>query len=213
MPLVLRPDLVRQRARQADARIRKLVRHAVLAHRDLDLHAGVVDLAQHFLHAADRLAVEARRLGEFDHDHLPRLGEAGRALGDQDVLAVALVFGRDEPHAALVQQAADDRLRGPFDDLDDAPFGAALAVVPHDARLDAVLVQHGAHFVGRQVDVALAVVANHVSMAIAMALDHSLYFIEQPGADVSDIFDIESFSFLKAQVAELVDALVSGTSE
>jgi hypothetical protein len=46
-----------------------------------------------------------------------------------------------------------------------------------------------------------------------MALDHSLYFIEQPGADVSDIFDIESFSFLKAQVAELVDALVSGTSE
>ncbi len=143
----------------------------------------------------------------------PGLARPGRALGDQHVLAVALVFGRDQPDAAFVQQPADDGLRRPLDDLDDAAFGPALAVVAHDARLHAVLVQHGAHLVGRQVDVAFAVVANHVAVAVAMALDHSLYFIEQPGADVSDIFDIESFSFLKAQVAELVDALVSGTSE
>jgi hypothetical protein len=46
-----------------------------------------------------------------------------------------------------------------------------------------------------------------------MSVDHAFDFIEQSAADVSDIFDIESFSFLKAQVAELVDALVSGTSE
>ena len=37
------------------------VRHLVLAHRDLDLHAGVVDLAQHLDDAAHRLRV-ARRL-------------------------------------------------------------------------------------------------------------------------------------------------------
>jgi hypothetical protein len=42
------------------------VRHAVLAHRDLDLHARVVDLAQHLDHAPDRLRVQRRRLGQFD---------------------------------------------------------------------------------------------------------------------------------------------------
>ena len=68
---------------------------------------------------------------------------------------------------------------GPLDDLDHAALGPALAVVPHDARLDAVLVQHRAHLVGRQVDVAFAVVANHVAVAVAMALDHALDFIEQ----------------------------------
>jgi hypothetical protein len=64
-----------------DAGVGELVRHAVLAHRDLDLHAGVVDLAQHFLHAADRLAVEAGRLGQFDHDHLAGLGGPVAPLG------------------------------------------------------------------------------------------------------------------------------------
>ena len=180
--LVLRPHLVGQRAGQADAGVRELVRHAVLAHRDLDLHARVVDLAQHFLDAAHRLPVEAGRLGEFDHHHLPGLGEAGRALGNQHVLAVALVLRRHQPDAAFVQQPPDDGLRRTLDDLHHAAFGTALAVVAHDARLDAVLVQHGAHFVGRQVDVAFAVVANHVAVAVAMALDHALDFIEQPGA-------------------------------
>jgi hypothetical protein len=35
------------------------VRHAVLAHRDFDLHARVVDLAQHLLDAPDGLAIQA----------------------------------------------------------------------------------------------------------------------------------------------------------
>ena len=113
------------------------------------------------------------------HHHLARLGRAGGALGNQHVLAVALVFGRDEPDAAFVQQAADDRLRRALDDLDHAPLGAALAVVPHDARLDAVLVQHRAHFVGGQVDVGFAVVAHHEAVAVAMSLDHAFDFIEQ----------------------------------
>jgi hypothetical protein len=46
-----------------------------------------------------------------------------------------------------------------------------------------------------------------------MSLDHALDFIEETVGHVPNIFDIESFSLLKAQVAELVDALVSGTSE
>ena len=44
-------------------RLGKLVRHAVLAHRNLQLHARVVNLAQHLLHAAHGLPVERGRLG------------------------------------------------------------------------------------------------------------------------------------------------------
>ncbi len=193
-----RAHLVGQRAGHGDAGFGEFVRHAVLAHRDLDLHAGVVDLAQHLLDPPDRLAVQAGRLGELHHHHLPRLGRAGRALGDQDILAVALVLRRDQPDAAFVQQAADDRLRRALDDLQHPAFRPPLAIVPHDAHAHPVLVQHRAHLVGRQVDVGLAVVAQDVAVAIAMALDDALDFIEQAGRVLwSDVFDIESFSFLK----------------
>jgi hypothetical protein len=67
---------------------------------------------KHFLDATDRLAEQRRRLGELHDDDLPHLGGARRSLGDQDVLAVALVFRRDEPDAAFVQQPADDGCSG-----------------------------------------------------------------------------------------------------
>jgi len=194
LPAVLRTDLVRQRPRVRDAGFGELVRHAVLAHRDLDLHARVVDLAQHLLDAADRLPVEARRLGQFHHHHLAGLGEPGGALGDQDVLAVALVFRRDQPDAAFVQQAADDGRGRALDDLDDAPLGPAPAVVTHDARAHAVAVQHRAHFVRWQVDVGFAVVAHDVAVAVAVSLDDALDLIEQAGAVAAFyVLDVQSF--------------------
>jgi hypothetical protein len=82
------------------------VRHAVLAHGDLDFHAGIVDVAEHFDDAADRLRMAAREVGQLDDDHLPDLGLLG-VLRDQDVVADALVFRRDHQHAVLVEQAAD----------------------------------------------------------------------------------------------------------
>jgi hypothetical protein len=200
----------------------ELVRHAVLAHGDLDLHAGVVDLAQHFSHAANGLAEQGRRLGELHHDHLPHLGGTGRALGNQDVLPIALVFRGYEPDAAFVQQAADDRLLGTLDDLDHASFGTTAAVLAHDARLDAVLVQHRAHLVRGQVDVRLAVIALHEAVTVAMSLNSAFEFVQQ-AAGIDIIFDMISFfpeiqnvlafAGMWAQMAELVDALVSGTSE
>jgi hypothetical protein len=42
-------------------------------------------------------------------------------------------------------------------------------------------VQHGPHLVGGKVQVGLAVVADHVPMAVAMSLDHAVDFIEQSG--------------------------------
>ena len=75
------------------------MRHAVLAHGNLDLHAGIVDIANHLDHAAHRLHVAIRPFHQFDADYLPH---ARLALGlgrNQDVLANALVFRRHHKHA------------------------------------------------------------------------------------------------------------------
>ncbi len=188
------------------------MRHAVLAHRDLDFHARVIDLAEHFLDTPDRLAEQGRRLGEFDHHHLAGRGGAGRAFRDQDVLAVALVLERDEPDAAFLQQPPDDRLRRALDDLHHLALGPAAPVLAHHARAHLVLVQDRAHFVGGEIDVGFAVVADHETMAVAVALDRADDFVGKTGRGRHRVA-IQSLAFLNAQVAELVDALVSGTSE
>ena len=177
-----RAQLVGQRRGLGQRLGREAVRHLVLAHGDLDLHAGVVDLAQHLGDAAHRLRVHRRRLGQLDRHHLPDRGIGGGVLRHQDVLAVALVFGRHEPDAGFVQQPADDRRLAPLEDVEHAPFGAALAVVAHDAHAHAVAVQHGAHLLRRQVDRRLRVVATHEAVAVAVALDRALDFAQQRGA-------------------------------
>ena len=174
---VLGTHRVGQGARLGHAGVGKLVRHAVLAHRDLDLHARVVHLAQHLLHAADGLAVQRRRLGQLDDDHLPGPGGADGALGNHHVLAEALVLGRHQPQAAFVQQAADDGLRRALDDLEHAPLGAAAPVQAHHAHAHAVAVQHRPHLVGRQVDVRLTVVAQHETVAVAMPGNDTFDFV------------------------------------
>ena len=183
VPAIGRPHMVGQRRRLRHRLGREAMRHLVLAHRDLDLHAGIVDLAEHLGDAADRLRVHRRRLGQLDRHHLAGRRVRGGVLRDQDVLPVALVFGRDEPDAALVQQAADDRRLAPLEDLEHAAFGPALAVVAHDAHAHAVAVQHRAHLLRRQIDVGFAVVAQHEAVAVAMALHRAFDLAHQSGAE------------------------------
>jgi hypothetical protein len=82
-----------------------------------------------------------------------------------------------------VQQAADDGLRRALDDLDHAAFGPALAVVPHDAaaRGPCAAPRASRSGAGR---CRFAVVADHVAVAVAVALDHSFDFVEEAGAVV-----------------------------
>ena len=155
---------------------REPVRHLVFADRDLDLHARIVDLAQHLGDAAHRLRVHRRRLGELDRHHLARDRGRGGVLRDEDVLSVAAVLRGDQPRATFVEQAPDDRRLAAFDDLEDAPFGTALAVEAHEAHLHAVAVQHGAHLLLRDVDVGLAVVALDEPVSVAVTEHHALGF-------------------------------------
>ncbi len=177
-------QLLRQRRGLRDRFRREAVRHFELAHRDFDFHARVVDLAEHLDDAAHRLREHRRRLGELDRHHLPGFGIGGGVLGDQDVLAVALVFGGDDPDAAFVQQAADQRRFAALDDLEHVAFGPALAVVAHDACAHAVAVQHRAHFLRRQIDVGHAgAFAQEETMAITVALHGAFHFAHQRGAE------------------------------
>ena len=109
--LVGRPNGIWQGARQRHRLVAEFMRHAIFAHRNFNFHARVVNLAQHFPDPPDRLAEQRRRLGELHHHHLPGFGGAGGAFRNQHVLAVALVFGRNQPNAAFLQQTADDGIR------------------------------------------------------------------------------------------------------
>ena len=99
---VLGHDLFRQRLSRCQTGFRKHMRHAIFAHRDLDFHTGVIDLAQHFHDAPHGLPEQRRRLCQLHHHHLARLGLAGGPLRHQHILAVALVFRRHQPHATFL---------------------------------------------------------------------------------------------------------------
>ena len=176
LELVGRPNCIGQGPRQRQASVAEFVRHTVFAHCNFNFHAGIVNLAQHLFNPAHRLAKQRWRLGEFHHHHLPGLGRPHSVLGDQHILAVALVLRGHQPHAAFMQQATNDGVGRALQNLGHTAFGAALAILPHDAGFDPVAVQHSAHFIGRQVKVGLTVVALHKTMAVAVARYRSLKF-------------------------------------
>jgi hypothetical protein len=107
-------------------------------------------------------------------------------------LTVALVFWRHNPNATFIEQATNDGLRWTFNDFNHAAFWPALAILPNNANLDTVFVQHRTHLVGRQEDIAITIVTYQEPMSIAMALHAALDFIEQ-SRGVANFFDIQSF--------------------
>ena len=78
-----------------------------------------------------------------------------------------------------MQQTANDRVGRAFNDFSDAAFGPVFAVMTDDSRLDAIFVQHGTHLVWRQVNVGLAVVTLHKTVAITVAINGALEFCEE----------------------------------
>ena len=155
------------------------MRHAVLANSNVDFHAWVVNLAQHFFDASNRLTKQSGWLRQFNHHHLPRFTCANAYFGNQNVLAIALVFRGHNPNAAFIEQAADDGLSGTLQNFNDTTFRSAFSVLSDDANFDTVFVQHGTHFVGRQENIAITIVTNEKAMSIAVALHTAFDLIEQ----------------------------------
>ena len=63
-----------------------------------------------------------------------------------------------------------------MNDFGDTTFRPIFAVLPHDAGLDPVFVQHCTHFVGGQVDVSLAVIALHKAVAVPVTGNRAFKF-------------------------------------
>ena len=183
-------QLVGQRCGLRQRLGRELVRHFVLAHRDLDLHARVVDLAQHLGHAAHGLRMQRWRFGQFHRHDLPHGGAGGGVLGDQDVLTITAVFRGHEPLPTFMKQAADDRRLAPLKDVEHAAFGPAFAVVAQHANAHAVFVQDAAHLLRCEVDGGVAVVGNDQAVAVAVAFNAAFEFAHQGGAGVAGIGDV-----------------------
>ncbi len=169
--VVRRPQLVRQRSDLAQQLVAELVRHVELAHRDLDLHAGVVDLAEDLDHAPDRRRVLRGRLGDLGRDDLAGRRAHRAARLDHHVVLDALVLGHHQQHAALVDEPAHQAAVGASGDLDDAAFGAAARVGAGPTHQDPVAMHDFLHLAGRQEDVAAAVVGNQEPEAVTMAGD------------------------------------------
>ena len=164
------------------------MRNAVFAHRNFDLHARIIHFAQHFADAAYRLSVQGRRLHEFDHHHLPSTCIAGCAAWNQDILAIALVLRGHQPDAAFLQEAADDGLGRTLQYFKNATLRPPFAIATYDPRLDAVLVQNSAHFIGRQVNVRGPVIARNKSVAVTVPLHHAFHLVQQ-SAGLTNSFD------------------------
>ena len=196
---------VRQLAGLRQRLRREAVRHLVLAHRDLDLHAGIVDVAEHLGDAPDRLRMQRRRLGQLDGDHLAGLGLRGGVLRDQDVLTIALVLRRDDPDAVLQQQPADDRRTPPLQDLQHPPLRAPLAVVAHDAHPDPIAMQHRPHFLRRQIDVGFAALHHHEAVTVTVTLHRAFHFTHQRAVQRNSFSNTCGSNFSHATLAFFAD--------
>ena len=177
--LVPRPDRIGQGARQGHGLIAELMRYPVLAHCNFNLHARIVNFAQHLFHAADWLTKQRGRFRQLNHNDLSGFCRTGRAFGNQHVLSVTFVFRRYQPHTALMQQSANDGIGRTLKNFGHTPFRAIFSIVPHDTCLDTVFVQDGAHFVWRQIDVTLTVISLHKTVAISVARHSAFEFSKQ----------------------------------
>ncbi len=180
--LVSRTHCIWQGSRQSQRGVTELVRHAVLTNSNFYFHARVVNFTQHFGHAAYWLTEKSGRLGQLHHHDLARFRGASCTFWNQHILAIPFVFRRHQPDAAFLKQAANDRMGRAFNDLGHAAFWPIFAVMTHDSRLDAVLVQHCAHFVRRQIDVGLAIVALHKTVAVTVARHSAFKFSKESGS-------------------------------
>ena len=162
------PQAVGQRPRLGQHGIIETVRHIELAHGDLDLHARIVHVAQHFDHAADGRRVPARRRGDLHRHHLPGLRPLGATGLNQDVVLDALIFGSEDQHAPFLHQAAHHGPVVVLRHLDDLAFRPPPVVRPHAAHQHPVTVHDLGHFTRRQEDVGAAIVRQHETEAVSM---------------------------------------------
>ena len=175
---VVRTHSVGQLFREARHRAREFIRQLVLAQRNLNFHAGVGVVAEHFDDAPCGLRVLVRLGHDFHRHHLAGRSPHVRAGGNQNVLADAPVLGGDEGNAVRFVQAPDQARIGARDDFHDGAFRAPAPVDAARARHDAVAMQHLAHLLLGEEHVGPAVVWHEKAVTVRMPFDATRNQIE-----------------------------------
>ena len=145
---------------------------------DVRLHARGPVIAEHPQDASDRLGRAARLLRDLDDHDLPRCGTTELGLRHQHAMRDTRIVGRQERHARLDLQAADDLAGAPLEHLHDRPLRSSAKTRPLDARSDAVAVHDLAHLLAGQVDRPRCVVGQQHAVAVALCLHRA---DDQPG--------------------------------
>ncbi len=174
---VLVCDLIGEPLAQTFRLGREHVRQRVLAQGDLDLHAGIGVIAEHFHDARDRLGMLRRLRDDFRHHDLPRPRAAGFAGWHQELVADAAVLRHDKQDAVLLAQAPDHPLMRVLQHFDDLALGSAAPVGAGDARDDSIAVQHLVHFARAEEKIRAAVVAHQEPESVRMPVDAPAYEI------------------------------------
>ena len=141
----------------------------MLAQRDLDFHAGIGVVTEHFNHAPHRFGLAARLGNDFNRDHLPGFRLAGLAGRNHEILADAFVFGGDKAHAVFDVQAADKTRLAMLQHFDNLAFGPAAPVRAGNTRHHAVAVQHFLHLTRAKEQVRPALIAHQETETVLVA--------------------------------------------
>ena len=115
---------------------------AVLGENGVHLGGVVARLAQHIDHLAERIAGLFGPLGNPGHHLVAVLAALELVFGDEDIISQRVGLGQQEGIVPRHFQAAHQGGVGPFDNLDDLPFGLMTTTARAQGHLHLIVV-HG----------------------------------------------------------------------
>ena len=121
------------------------MRHAKFAHGYFNFHSRVINITEYFDDFSNGLGIPCRLFSQLDADHLACLGLTGRT-GQNNILADALVFRGNYPHAVLIQKTTDDMRIGALQHFNNAAFQTATLIGSDDTNQHTITVQYTLHF-------------------------------------------------------------------
>ena len=175
---------------------REGVGELVLGHDDLEVHAGILEPAEHLQHAPGRAPRGGGRPRDLGRDHLARPGPLVVAGSDRQLVEDPLVERHHvASEAPVFFVAADDPLQAPLQHADDAALGTFRRVAL-DARHHPVAVERLLHVDRRDVDVASAapgLLRDHEAVTGRVAGEpahHEVHARRQAHAPPADFHDL-----------------------
>ena len=132
----------------------------MFAQGNLDFHARISIVTQHFNNTSDWLSMFTGLLHNLQHHHLPHLRVTAFTGCNQDILANATILRHHELNAMLLIQASDQTRCAMLQHLDNTGFAPTSPIQAAHARHHGVTVQGLVHFLGAQHQIGTTIFRN-----------------------------------------------------